>query len=85
LSWDLSPQIRERSSSDESEPERRPYSERTIRTMEEVEKEKIMEALESTKGNITRSADLLGFKSRQTMLNKMDAYGIARNYGDLRE
>ena len=53
-----------------------------VRTMEEIEKEKIMEALRSTSGNITAAGELLGFKSRQTMLNKMDRYRIPRNYGD---
>jgi len=51
-------------------------------SMEEVEKEKIKEALEVTQGNATRAADLLGYKSRQTILNKMDRYGIPRNYAD---
>ena len=46
--------------------------------MEEVEREKITEALRTTRGNITRAAQLLGYKSRQTMLNKMDHYGIPR-------
>jgi DNA-binding NtrC family response regulator len=52
--------------------------------MEEVEKEHIQEALEATRGNITRAAEILGYKSRQTMLNKMDRYGIPRNYADPR-
>jgi Nif-specific regulatory protein len=53
-----------------------------VRTMDEIEKQHILEALEATRGNITRSAELLGYKSRQTMLNKMARYGIPRNYGD---
>jgi transcriptional regulator with PAS, ATPase and Fis domain len=48
----------------------------------EVEKESIKEALEATLGNVTRAARILGYKSRQTMLNKMDRYGIPRNYAD---
>jgi DNA-binding NtrC family response regulator/pSer/pThr/pTyr-binding forkhead associated (FHA) protein len=51
-------------------------------TMTDVEKEKIMEALEVTKGNISRAQRLLGYKSRQTLLNKMDGYGIPRDHGD---
>ncbi len=50
--------------------------------MEEVEKEHIQEALEETRGNITLAAGILGYKSRQTMLNKMDRYGVPRNYAD---
>ena len=50
--------------------------------MAEVEKEKIMEALEATAGNISRATKLLGYRSRQTMLNKMDRYEIPRYYGD---
>ncbi len=52
------------------------------RPMREVEKEEILEALEATQGNITKAAKLLGYKSRQTMLNKMDRYGIPRRHGD---
>ena len=52
------------------------------KSMEEVEKEQIKEALEVTQGNATRAAEILGYKSRQTILNKMDRYGIPRNYAD---
>jgi len=51
-------------------------------SMDEVEKEKIQEALESTLGNLTKAARILGYKSRQTILNKMDRYGIPRDYAD---
>jgi len=54
----------------------------SLRSMAEVEREKIMEALESTAGNISRATKLLGYRSRQTMLNKMDRYDIPRHYGD---
>ena len=50
--------------------------------MEDVEKEKIKEALEVTLGNVTKAAELLGYKSRQTILTKMDRCGIPRNYAD---
>jgi DNA-binding NtrC family response regulator len=52
------------------------------RSMDVVEKEQIREALEVTHGNVTKAAEILGYKSRQTMLNKMDRYGIPRNYAD---
>jgi DNA-binding NtrC family response regulator/pSer/pThr/pTyr-binding forkhead associated (FHA) protein len=52
------------------------------RTMEQVEKEYIKEVLEVTQGNITQAARLLGYKSRQTILNKMDRYAIERHYVD---
>jgi len=52
------------------------------RTMQEREKEAVMEALESAKGNITKATKLLGYKSRMTMLSKMDKFGIPRDYGD---
>lgn len=48
--------------------------------MDEFEKEKIMEVLGHTGGNLTKAAELLGI-ARMTLLNKMDKYGIARNYG----
>ena len=52
----------------------------TPKTMDEVEKEYIKEVLEAAKGNLTKSAHLLGYRSRQTLLNKMDRYRIPRNY-----
>jgi DNA-binding NtrC family response regulator len=52
----------------------------TPKTMDEVEKDYIKEVLEAAKGNLTKSAHLLGYKSRQTLLNKMDRYRIPRNY-----
>ena len=52
-----------------------------VHTMEEVERQKIQEALEATRGNITRTAELLG-KSRMTIINKMEKFGIPRDYGD---
>ena len=54
----------------------------TPKRIGELEKESIKEALEATLGNVTRAARILGYKSRQTMLNKMDRYGIPRNYAD---
>jgi transcriptional regulator with PAS, ATPase and Fis domain len=52
------------------------------RPMSTIEKEKILETLEATRGNISRAAKLLGYRSRQTMLNKMDRFEIPRSYGD---
>jgi DNA-binding NtrC family response regulator len=48
------------------------------RTMSEIEKSKIEEVLDATQQNYTETARLLGYKSRQTLLNKMDRYGIPR-------
>jgi DNA-binding NtrC family response regulator len=53
-----------------------------IKTMADVEREKIIEALTATQGNITRAARALGYGSRTTILNKMDEYGIPRQFGD---
>ncbi|HWQ03085.1 MAG TPA: sigma 54-interacting transcriptional regulator [Candidatus Nitrosotenuis sp.] len=90
FSWDLPPHIA--SSGAAVREERMPAPTRSraasaVRSrgpepMEAVEKERVLEALEATHGNITRAAELLGFRSRQTMLNKMDRYGIPRDYGD---
>jgi DNA-binding NtrC family response regulator len=60
------------------------FAPKKLKSMEEVEKEQIKEALEVTRGNVTRAAEILGYKSRQTMLNKMDRYGIPREYADPR-
>jgi DNA-binding NtrC family response regulator len=60
----------------------RPKQPSATKSMDEIEKEKIKEALEVTQGNVTRAAQLLGYRSRQTILNKMDRYSIPRNYAD---
>jgi DNA-binding NtrC family response regulator/pSer/pThr/pTyr-binding forkhead associated (FHA) protein len=54
-----------------------------MRTMEEVEREYVKEVLEVAQGNVTKAAQLLGYGSRQTLLNKMDRFGIPRNYADV--
>jgi len=54
----------------------------TFRPLREVEREKLLEALEVTRGNITEAGRLMGYKSRMTMLNKMKTFGIPRNQGD---
>ena len=61
-----------------------PISDRKARsqTLEELEREKILETLEATHGNKTQSAQLLGI-TRMTVLSKMDRYGIPRNYGEI--
>jgi DNA-binding NtrC family response regulator len=84
FSWDLPPGLRGPAPSREesAQPAERGPRAKVPMTMDEVEKEKIREALEATRGNITRAGEILGFRSRQTMLNKMDRLGIPRNYGD---
>ena len=44
---------------------------------ESWEKQQILQALEKTSGNQTEAATLLGV-SRRTLINKIEAYGIAR-------
>ena len=44
---------------------------------ESWEKQQILQALEKTSGNQKEAAKLLGV-SRRTLINKIEAYGIAR-------
>jgi DNA-binding NtrC family response regulator len=55
------------------------------KSMKDVEKAHILEALAFTRGNKSEATRVLGFNSRQTLLNKMDEYQIAREYGGASE
>lgn len=92
FSWDFEPAVQRFGISEGNEaypvrsgyrpPLEAPVGRHVPRRMEDVEKDKIMEALEYCGGNLSQACRLLGYKSRQTMLNKMDRYGINRSYGD---
>src|SRR5712691_8789189 len=47
-----------------------------LKSVEEVEKAHIMEVLEFTRGNKTKAAAILGYRTTQTLYNKLDHYGI---------
>ncbi|MGE0786752.1 MAG: sigma 54-interacting transcriptional regulator [Sandaracinaceae bacterium] len=62
-----------------------PGEERAIRSeLEDVERRRILEALEETGGNQTRAAALIGMP-RRTFVKRLAAYGIERPRKDKRE
>ncbi len=75
FSWDFPAEIQELEAPREAKG--RPKS------MGEVEKEHILEVLEFTQGNKNQAYQILGYGSRQTLLNKLDEYGIPRNFGQM--
>jgi two-component system, NtrC family, response regulator AtoC len=46
-------------------------------TVAELERQRILEALDKCAGNQTRAAEMLGI-SRRTLINRLDDYAIAR-------
>ncbi len=74
FSWDLPAAIKGASGTEHESIEQ-------PKSMKEVERAHILEALAFTRGNKTEAAKILGFQSRQTLLNKMDEYQIPRAYG----
>jgi DNA-binding NtrC family response regulator len=58
-------------------PPAAPASERLSHEIEEVERRRILQALEECGGNQTLSAKRLGI-SRRKLLNRLDEYGVPR-------
>jgi transcriptional regulator with GAF, ATPase, and Fis domain len=79
FSWDFPAALQQAAPAAERETVPPGAPEQAPKSMEQAEKEHILEALEFTSGNITKAAEILKL-SRQTVLNKMDQYGIPRRY-----
>lgn len=78
FSWDLPNEVPDPSSMATGQGTR-------PKTMKEVERAHIVEALTFTRGNKSEAARVLGFNSRQTLLNKMDEYQIPREFAAVSE
>lgn len=76
FSWDIDPKIKHAKNIEQS-------NKKIFNTLKESEKEQIMEALEETRGNKEDAAALLG-KSRATIYNKIEEYGIPKYYGKIK-
>ncbi|HOP06470.1 MAG TPA: sigma 54-interacting transcriptional regulator [candidate division Zixibacteria bacterium] len=48
-----------------------------FRTTKQIEKEEITRVLRMTKGNVERATKILGFGGKQTLYNKMKAFGLS--------
>jgi hypothetical protein len=68
FSWDLPPHVRLASQIND-------YKRELNKSLKETEKERIIEALKETRGNVTKAAKLLGI-SRGTFYNKAKEYGL---------
>ncbi len=66
-----------RTSGEETDTAQAPSSRSLRHSVEEVERERILEALRLCAGNQTKAAQMLGI-SRRTLLNRLDQYGLPR-------
>ncbi len=77
FSWDLPTEIQEVKRMTQNHVKK-------IETIKEIEKEKILEVLQQTRGNKIEAAEILGI-SRATLYNKLKAYSIKKDIGQINE